>query len=61
MMELTAIIDTVKEEIVLTGCEAEVLSTMNRIIKTNGKNDLAKLNRFEVIQGDPETINNFYK
>lgn len=61
MINVTAIIDTVKEKVIVMGCEAEVLEAMQRIIKVNGKNDLTKLNRFEVIQGDFETINNFYK
>ncbi len=61
MINITAIIDTVKEKVIVMGCEAEVLEAMQRIVKVNGKNDLTKLNRFEVIQGDFETINNFYK
>tara|TARA_R100000951_G_scaffold101884_1_gene93637 strand:- start:1176 stop:1361 length:186 start_codon:yes stop_codon:yes gene_type:complete len=61
MINVTAIIDTVKEKVIVMGCEAEVLEAMQRIIKVNGKNDLTKINRFEVIQGDFETINNFYK
>lgn len=61
MDTLNAIIDTQLEKIVLTGGESEVLRHMDCIIKTNGKNDLAKLNRYEVITGEKNTILNFYK
>tara|TARA_R100000951_G_scaffold53176_1_gene44814 strand:- start:411 stop:596 length:186 start_codon:yes stop_codon:yes gene_type:complete len=61
MTNVTAIIDTVKEKVIVLGCESEVLEAMDRIVKINGKNDLTKLNRFEVIQGDLQTISNFYK
>ncbi len=61
MDNLHAIIDTQSEEIILTGGESEVLKYMNSIIKTNGKNDLTKLNRYEVITGEKNTILNFYK
>jgi len=61
MQNLHAVIDTVNEKIVLTGGESEVLKHMDFIIKTNGKNDLTKLNRYEVITGEKNTILNFYK
>lgn len=61
METLHAIIDTQLEKIVLTGGESEVLKHMGFIIKTNGKNDLTKINRFELITGEKNTILNFYK
>ena len=59
-MVLHALIDTVKEEIVLTGTEEEVCNYMDFIIKVFGKNDLAKVNRFEVIAGDSDAVLNFF-
>ena len=61
MENLHAVIDTVNEEIVISGEEREVLDYMQFIIKTFGKNDLSKINRFEVITGEKNTILNFYK
>jgi hypothetical protein len=61
MQNLYAIIDTIKEEIVLTGQEAEIHKHMQFIIKTYGKNDLSRINRFEVITGEKNTILNYYK
>ena len=61
MKNLFAIIDTQAEKIILSGEESEVLKHMQSIIKTNGKNDLTKLNRYEVIRGEKNTILNFYK
>jgi len=61
MENLHAVIDTVKEQIVISGQEREVLDYMQFIIKTFGKNDLSKLNRYEVITGEKNTILNFYK
>jgi hypothetical protein len=58
---LYAIIDTQLKELVLTGTELEICSHMDFIIKTFGKNDLSKINRFEVIKGDSETVLNFFK
>ena len=46
-----AIIDTVNKSIVLTGTETELVDYMGYIIKTNGKNDLLKINRFELVSG----------
>ena len=61
MQNLHAVIDTVNEKIILSGSQWDVLQYMDFIIKTNGKNDLTKLNRYEVITGEKNTILNFYK
>ena len=61
MENLHAIIDTVSEKIVLSGEEAEIHKHMEFIIKTFGKNDLTKINRYEVITGEKNTILNYYK
>ena len=61
MENLHAIIDTFSEKIVLTGKESEIHKHMEFIIKTFGKNDLSKINRFEVITGEKNTILNYYK